>query len=122
MHIIYHIDTPKLPEGIKDATEITGWCICTHEIESFKVRKKSSGALETTYGGFRPDIEKYSPLEYWIWKYLENPIKTKKFMIALSGEKEIGAFGLFSNRVKILDKIFLVNSGVDVGTHPDYRG
>jgi len=69
-----------------------------------------------------PVVDVDSPLNHWIWKYRDNPIKTRNFLVALSGDEIIGVFGLLSNHLKIRDKIILCNSGVDVGIRQDYRG
>lgn len=69
-----------------------------------------------------PVIEVESPLEYWRWKFQGNPVKTRNFLVAKTGNKLIGVFGFYSGLLKIKNRVFLSNTGVDVGVHPDYRG
>jgi GNAT superfamily N-acetyltransferase len=69
-----------------------------------------------------PTVDVDSPLEYWFWKFRDNPVSSKNFNVALSRGNMIGLFGMFPSILKILDKLLLSNTGVDVGIHPDYRG
>jgi GNAT superfamily N-acetyltransferase len=69
-----------------------------------------------------PVVDIDSSLQHWKWKYLDNPIKKTNSFVALSQNQIIGFFGLFSNKLKIKNRVIFSNTGVDVGVHPDYRG
>ena len=69
-----------------------------------------------------PVVDVNSSLQHWQWKYWDNPIKKKNCLVAVSQNKIIGFFGLYSNKLKIKNREIFSNTGVDVGTHPDYRG
>ncbi len=69
-----------------------------------------------------PVVDVESALEHWFWKFRDNPVKTRNFLVASSGDTIMGVFGFYNSRLKIQAKNILCNTGVDVGVHPDYRG
>ena len=63
----------------------------------------------------------YSSLEYWEWKYLENPLKTLSIALAISNNRVVGCYHSIQQRIKFFDRFFLIGVGVDAVVHPDYR-
>ena len=61
-----------------------------------------------------------SPLDYWRWKYLDNP-NFPVIFVAVLGEKIIGVDHSLVQDIKIGDSIFKSNFGTESATHPNYR-
>lgn len=64
---------------------------------------------------------KCTPLEYWKWKYQENPMKKNFITVAINGGKIIGCSHAIPIRMKIGDAVFLCSFGIDLAVHPDFR-
>ena len=62
-----------------------------------------------------------SPLEYWRWKYLENPYGSTITVAEFNG-KIVGVAASLYRRVKIGETVFEASFGEDSATHPDHRG
>lgn len=78
--------------------------------------------LDLVFGGW-PDRDLVcSKVDFWQWKYLDNPIGLKAVVVALDGDRIIGCSHRSYFRVKIGDCVLLCGQGMDVATHPKYRG
>ncbi len=62
-----------------------------------------------------------SPLNYWRWKYLENP-KAPIIFIAETDGKIVGVDHFTRLKAKIGESTQEIYYGDDAATHPDYRG
>jgi hypothetical protein len=45
-----------------------------------------------------------SPLMHWRWKFRDNPVHARNFVVAENRDEIIGVFGLLSHRLKIKDR------------------
>ena len=77
--------------------------------------------LELVFDGWPHFDLECTPLDHWKWKYLDNPTTNAVLSVAVSNNEIVGCFGLFIQRIKIGDRIFLGSNGVDVAVHPDFR-
>lgn len=98
-------------------------------MKSFTCREYESGdekqlveLLDLVFGGWPDKDLVCSKVDFWRWKYLDNPIGLKAVVVALDGDRIIGCGHRSYFRVKIGDDVVLCGQGMDVVTHPDYRG
>ena len=70
--------------------------------------------LQLVFDGWRD-------LDFWSWKYLDNPLKMKDISVAVSDGGVIGFSGSIYKKVKVGDKVILSSCGTDAGVHPDFR-
>lgn len=78
--------------------------------------------LEMAYDGWpRFDLE-CTPLDYWKWKYQDNPLKLAFITVARSNDKMIGCSHSILSHIKVGEEVILGGSGYDAAVHPDFRG
>jgi len=77
--------------------------------------------LEGVFGGW-PHLDIKSPLDYWRWKYLKNPLGKAIIVVALRNGRIIGCHHSVCLKLKIGDDIVSCVSGTDLAVHPDFRG
>jgi len=70
--------------------------------------------LQLVFDGWRD-------LDFWRWKYLDNPLKMNIIAVAESDGRIIGTDGAVYKRIKVGDNVLLGNYGTDGGVHPDFR-
>jgi GNAT superfamily N-acetyltransferase len=70
--------------------------------------------LQLVFNGWRT-------LDFWRWKYRDNPLKKSIVVVGVSDKRIIGVGCTVFKRVKIGDKITLCCYGTDTGVHPDFR-
>ena len=63
----------------------------------------------------------WQDLNFFRWKYFDNPLKRNIICVALSNGRIIGFTASVFKRVKIGDKVFLSTYGTDAAVHPDFR-
>lgn len=63
-----------------------------------------------------------SPLEYWRWKYIENPLHWSYICVGEVDDKVIASHHNSVLDIKVMDNIIPGASGQDLAVHPDYRG
>lgn len=61
------------------------------------------------------------PLDYWNWKYRDNPLGSS-VIVALDKGRVIGVGYNINLNIKIGPRVFRSQYGDDFATHPDYRG
>ena len=77
--------------------------------------------LQLAFNGW-PKIDlKCEPLDYWKWKYLDNPTKKMAVAVAEHNDQIVGCIHNVQQRVKIFEKTYLFPYGADSAVHPDYR-
>ena len=77
--------------------------------------------LQSVFDGWpRLDLE-YSPLDYWRWKFRDNPHGMSSITLAESGDEIVGCHHTMPVRIKIGEEVFLCTSGADLALHPNYR-
>ena len=70
--------------------------------------------LQIVFNGWRT-------LDFWRWKYLDNPFKASVVAVGVSDGRIIGVSCTIFKRVKIGDRVILCSYGTDAGVHPDFR-
>lgn len=97
-------------------------------MEDFTVRPFSYGdeeeitqLLQLVFNGWPHRDLKFTPLEYWRWKYQDNVLDTKFIVLAEFNRRIIGAIHSVLLRIKIFDEVILAVLGGDVAVHPDFR-
>jgi hypothetical protein len=78
--------------------------------------------LTETFNGWPHSDLTCTPLERWIWKFIDNPLKIRVIPLATSDDKVIGCAHDLVQRIKIGEGYYLISQGVDVATHVNYRG
>jgi len=63
-----------------------------------------------------------TPVEHWIWKYLDNPSRTNFIVLATIDDRIVGANQILPMRIKIVDTVFPCVLSADTVVHSDYRG
>ena len=94
----------------------------------FEVRPYAAGdegeivpLLEEVFGGW-PHLDIESPLDYWRWKYLKNPLGKALVVVALSSGRIIGCHHSVCLKLKLRDDVVSCISATDLAVHPDFRG
>jgi hypothetical protein len=62
-----------------------------------------------------------SQIEYWRWKYLKNPFPENFVTLALDGQRTVGCFHSFPQRIKIGENVYNSSTGTDLAVDQDYR-
>ena len=83
---------------------------------------KISELLTQVFGGWPHIDTEMSHIEYWKWKYLENPIHRSYVTVGLDGEKMISCHHIMVQKIKIMDSIILGGTATDFAVHPAYQG
>jgi len=60
-------------------------------------------------------------LDYWVWKYKENPVGSMRYVAEDKREGIVGHYGLLFQKIKIGDKIVTGSQAVDAMTHPNFQ-
>ena len=63
----------------------------------------------------------WETLDFWRWKYLDNPFKKSIITVGVDNTRIIGVIGSIFQRIKIGNKVLLCGYGTDAGVHPDFR-
>jgi hypothetical protein len=78
--------------------------------------------LDEVFGGW-PHIDiDLSPIKFWRWKYLKNPVHRSFISVALDGNKLVACHHNGVLKLKIMNDIVYGTAGQDLAVHPDYRG
>jgi len=77
--------------------------------------------LDTVFNGWPKYDISDSPVDFWRWKYSEEPAQAKIFLIENDG-KIVASHHNWRQNVWIKNRSFIINEGMDYGVHPDYRG
>ncbi len=62
-----------------------------------------------------------SKIDYWKWKYPDNPLNKTAIIVAEHDQKIIGCSHGLYKEIKIGEKIYNFQIGGDLAVHPDYR-
>jgi GNAT superfamily N-acetyltransferase len=94
----------------------------------FEVRPYAAGdegeivpLLEEVFGGW-PHLDIESPMDYWRWKYLKNPLGKAFIVVASSDGRIIGCHHSVCLTLKLGGDVVSCISGADLAVHPDFRG
>jgi len=60
-------------------------------------------------------------IEYWRWKYFENPCGFHQTNVAMEGDECVGIMGAVPIKVIINNTVFFANQGVDIVVSPKHR-
>jgi len=60
-------------------------------------------------------------VDFWKWKYLDNPLRKTAILVAEHDEKIIACNHGLYKEIKICEKIFNFQIGADLAVHPDFR-
>ena len=77
--------------------------------------------LQLVFNGWPKLDLNCDPIDYWRWKFLDNPEKTSCVALGISEDKVIGVVEEFLLKIRIGNHVYLSSYGADVGVHPDYR-
>ena len=78
--------------------------------------------LDIGFNGW-PKIDlKCSNVDFWRWKYLDNPTDIINLHVIMSDDKIVSCDHCIPHFIKIMDKVELCGTRSDVTVHPDYRG
>lgn len=83
---------------------------------------KISELLTLVFGGWPHIDTDLSPVEFWKWKYLKNPVHPSHVIVGFDGEKMISCHHTMVLKLKIMDNTFFGSTSLDFAVHPDYRG
>ena len=61
------------------------------------------------------------PIDFWKWKYLDNPIAKGPITLAIRDEKIVGCYHTIPQKLKVKNKKILWADGVDAAVHPNSR-
>ena len=62
-----------------------------------------------------------TPVEYWRWKYLDNPYGKSVIPVVTVGDKVVCTNHGLTRKIVLFDKTLLSSQGTDLAVHPDYR-
>ncbi len=77
--------------------------------------------LDLVFGGWPDRDLTYSNIDFWRWKYHDNPLGKYANVIALHNNQIIGCVHGYYLNLKIGNKTVLCGQGMDAATHPDFR-
>ncbi len=63
-----------------------------------------------------------SPVEFWRWKYLKNPVHRGYVSVGLDGDRIISSHHNMVLKIKIMDQIIYGGTALDFAVDPEYRG
>jgi len=78
--------------------------------------------LSLVFGGWPHIDTDLSPIEFWRWKHLKNPVHPSYVNIGFDKEKMISCHHVMVLKLKILDNTLFGSASLDFAVHPDYRG
>ena len=93
------------------------------EVSSYKQGEVTQlvDLLELVFGSW-PFVDlSCQSIEYWKWKYLDNPTGLVNVGLAWEENELLGCNHVYYVRVKMGDKTFLCGNGTDSAVHPDHR-
>jgi GNAT superfamily N-acetyltransferase len=78
--------------------------------------------LDHVFNGWHKNTLNYSPLEYWKWKFQDNPAKRgHPASVALKDGKIVGCLHDLHMVCKLGNKEIFVGQGCDLAVHPEHR-
>jgi hypothetical protein len=84
--------------------------------------EKITDLLSLVFNGWPHIDTDLTPVEFWKWKYLANPLHPSLVFVGVDGENVISCHHYMVIKVKIMDQIVLGCTALDFAVHPDYRG
>jgi len=66
-------------------------------------------------------FNEFTDLNYWVWKYKENPVGSMRYVAEDKRGGIVGHYGLIFQKIKIGDKIVIGSQAVDAMTHPNFQ-
>jgi len=78
--------------------------------------------LETVFNGWPRFDLICAPVEHWRWKYQDNPTSLCATTVALADDEIIAHSGIVVYRLKVGDRILLLEQGFDLAVKEPYRG
>ena len=96
---------------------------------SIQIRSYNSGDdealvnfLTDIFNGWPKFDLPHGSLEYWRWKYRDNPLNKMIIGLAIHNDEIIGSRHSLMQKLKIGKELFLSTSGLDIAVHRDFRG
>lgn len=97
-------------------------------MSKIKVRPYESGEetqivelLTETFDGWPHEEINCSPVDYWRWKYLDNPVYDNLVMLGEDNGRIIGCHHKILLNIIYKNKVILGTTSVDLAVHRDYR-
>jgi len=78
--------------------------------------------LEHSFDGWPKFDLNCTPLDHWLWKFTNNPLKTDAICLGIIEDEIRGCAHTIPKRLKLGDNIIISGNAVDVGVHPQFRG
>ena len=78
--------------------------------------------LDTVFVNWPHVVIEGSKIDYWRWKYLENPVKPSSIMLGVDKNEIIGCHSIQYSHIIIDGKPILGGTTGDFAIHPNYRG
>jgi GNAT superfamily N-acetyltransferase len=90
------------------------------------IRPYRSGDEEAIFevfcAAFGEPHDKDQWLEWWLWKYQNNPAGSPIIWVAEADDRLVAQYAIIPVKMKMGDRIITGSQSVDTMTHPDYRG
>jgi hypothetical protein len=78
--------------------------------------------LQTVFKGWPHFDLQCSPLNHWLWKYEDNPLRSKAVIVAESDHRIVGCTHGYYLKVKVGQRSLLAQQGTDLAVLEDFRG
>lgn len=90
-------------------------------MQSWSVRKFEGADEAAVINLYASVFRKLTDLNYWVWKYKENPLGSMRYVAEDKREGIVGYYGLIFQKIKIGDKIVTGSQAVDAMTHSNFQ-
>jgi hypothetical protein len=96
--------------------------MCSYTVHPYQNNEKEEivDLLVEVFNGW-PSFNVKDSLEYWTWKYYENPCGRSEIAVVEWNNKIIGCQHRYPQLVKFGDKKYPCLHGADLAVHPDHR-
>lgn len=89
--------------------------------QSWFVRRYEDGDEKQIINLYNFIFKDLKNVNYWMWKYKENPVGFKIYVAENEETRIVGHYGLILTKIKVENKIIAGSQAVDAMTHPDYQ-
>jgi GNAT superfamily N-acetyltransferase len=93
-----------------------------HVIERIRIRKYAPGDEKEILKLFECVFKRKMTLDYWRWRYSNNPAEHGFISLAFYDDKLIGHYAVVPARAIFKNKAILVALSMTTMTHPEYKG
>lgn len=90
-------------------------------MQSWSIRKLEDADEAGVINLHASVFNELTDLNYWVWKYKENPMGSMRYVAEDKREGIVGHYGLLFQKIKIGDKIVTGSQAVDAMTHLNFQ-